>query len=324
MKGENMREPIVIVGETPNIAAGLLSVAEPNTVVISSATYNLIEGLFEYYYLGQHTLKGFSTPLDVYRVLHESDIQNRFDVAITKGLTPLVGREKEVKLLLGYWEQVKGEAGQVVTIIGDAGIGKSRLLHEFRKLIEDEKIFYLEGRCISYGKSISYLPVIDILKKRFGIDNLDTERTIRKKIEKGISDMDPNLEIGIPYLYDILSIETDIPLFRNLDVREKRKRTLETLKNIILAYSKLRPLVVAVENLHWIDGASEEFLTFLIDNIPSSKIMLILTSRPGYRAKWSEKSYHIQIAPSRLSDKEVEEMIKSILGSERVTSAILI
>src|SRR3989304_9390691 len=110
-------------------------------------------------------------------------------------------------------------------------------------------------------------------------------------------------------------------LIKSLDLRDKRKRTLETLKNIVLADSNLRPLVIAVENLHWIDGASEEFLTFLIDNIPSSKIMLILTSRPSYRAKWSEKSYHVQIAPSRLSDKEVGEMIKSILdlGSEKVT-----
>ncbi|MBI2486350.1 MAG: AAA family ATPase [Deltaproteobacteria bacterium] len=322
MKVKDTREPIEIVGGTPNIAARLLSVAEPYTVVISSATYRLVEGLFEYHYLGLHTLKGFSTPLDVYRVLHESGVRSRFDVSITKGLTPLVGREKEVELLLECWEQVKEGAGQVVTIIGDAGIGKSRLLYEFRKLIEDEKILYLEGRCISYGKSISYLPVTDIIKKRFRIDNLDTERTIRKNIEKGIRDIDPNLEGSIPFLYDILSIETDA-LLKSLDLRDKRKRTLETLKNIILADSNLRPLVVAVENLHWIDGASEEFLTFLIDNIPSSKIMLILTSRPGYRAKWSEKSYHIQIAPSRLSDKEVEEMIKSILDSERVTGELI-
>jgi predicted ATPase len=184
-------------------------------------------------------------------------------------------------------------------------------------------MLYLEGRCISYGKSISYLPVIDIIKKRFRVDKLDNERTTRKKIEKGIRDIDPNLEGGIPFLYDILSIEADAPLLKSLDLRDKRKRTLETLKNIILADSNLRPLVVAVENLHWIDSASEEFLTFLIDNIPSSKIMLIVTSRPGYRAKWSEKSYHIQIAPSRLSDKEVQEMIKSILDSERVTGELI-
>jgi Predicted ATPase len=112
------------------------------------------------------------------------------------------------------------------------------------------------------------LPVIDVIKKRFRIDKLDTERTIRRKIERGISDIDPNLERSIPFLYDILSIETDDPLLKNLDLRDKRKRTLDTLKNIILADSKLRPLVVAVENLHWIDSASEEFLTFLIDNIP--------------------------------------------------------
>jgi len=322
--GDDLKMDYTALGDTVNLASRMEQIAQPGNIMVAEDTYKIAKDNFKFKPLGALDIKGKKKSVSAYEVIEpKEEEKTRLEISKEHGFTKFIGREREIEVLGDSFARVKEGLGQVVTIIGDAGIGKSRLLYEFRKLLEDEKILYLEGRCISYGKSISYLPAIDIIKKRFRIDKLDTERTIRKKIEKGINEIDQNLEVGIPFLYDILSIETDAPLLKSLDLRDKRKRTLEALKNIIIADSNLRPLVVAVENLHWLDGASEEFLPFLIDNIPSSKIMLILTSRPGYRAKWSEKSYHIQIAPRRLSDKEVEEMIKSILGSEKATGELI-
>jgi class 3 adenylate cyclase/tetratricopeptide (TPR) repeat protein len=324
--GDDLKMEYIASGDTVNLASRMEQIAKPGSIMVAEGTYKIAKEHFKFKPLGALDIKGKKKPVSVYEVIEPREEQKtRLEISKEHGFTKFIGREREIEVLRDCFTRVREGLGQVVTIIGDAGIGKSRLLYEFRKLLEPggESVLYLEGRCISYGKSISYLPVMDIIKKRFRVDKLDTERTMRKKIEKGISDIDPNLEGAIPFLYDILSIETDVPFLKSLDLRDKRKRTLETLKNIILADSNLRPLVVAVENLHWIDGASEEFLTFLIDNIPSSKIMLILTSRPGYMAKWSEKSYHMQIALSRLSDRELGEMIKSILDGERVTGKLI-
>ena len=322
--GDDLKMHYTALGDTVNLASRMEQIAEPGNIMVAEDTYKIAKDQFKFKPLGALDIKGKKKPVSAYEVIEpKEEEKTRLEISKEHGFTKFIGREREIEVLRDSFARVKEGLGQVVTIIGDAGIGKSRLLYEFRKLLEDENMLYLEGRCISYGKSISYLPVIDIIKKRFRVDKLDTERTIRKKIEKGISDIDPNLEAGIPFLYDILSIETDAPLLKSLDLRDKRKKTLEALKNIILADSKLRPLVVAVENLHWLDGASEEFLTFLIDNIPRSKIMLILTSRPGYGTKWGEKSYHIQLAPRRLSHKEVEEMIEAILDGEEATGELI-
>jgi class 3 adenylate cyclase/tetratricopeptide (TPR) repeat protein len=321
--GDDLRMDYTALGDTVNLASRMEQLAQPGRITIAEDTYELVKDHFNLRSLGPLKIKGKKKPVSVYEVVSpKEEDKTRLEISKERGFTRFIGREREIEVLRESFARSKEGSGQVVTIIGDAGIGKSRLLYEFRKLLEDENILYLEGRCISYGKSISYLPVIDIIKKRFRGDKLDTERTIRKKIEKGIRDIDPNLKGGIPFLCDILSIETDDPLIDRLDLRDKRKRTIETLKNIILADSKPRPLVVVVENLHWIDGASEEFISFLIDNLPGNRIMLILTSRPGYRPKWGEKSYHNQIAPSRLSNAEVKEMVGSILDAKNVTKTL--
>jgi class 3 adenylate cyclase/tetratricopeptide (TPR) repeat protein len=321
--GDDLKMDYTALGDTVNLASRIEQLAQPGSITIAEDTYKLVKDHFNFRSLGPLVIKGKKKPVSAYEVISPREVdKTRLEISKERGFTKFIGREREIEILRDTFIRSKDGLGQVVTIVGDAGIGKSRLLYEFSKLIEDENFLYLEGRCISYGKSISYLPVLDIIKKRFRVDKLDTERTVRKKIEKGIVDIDPNLKGGIPFLYDILSIETDAPIIKTLDVRDKRKRTIDTIKNIILADSTLRPLVVVVENLHWIDGASEELITFVIDNIPSSNIMLILTSRPGYRVRWGEKSYHIQLAPSRLSNGEVEEMIGSILNTTNVTNAL--
>lgn len=321
--GDDLKMDYTALGDTVNLASRMEQLSKPGTITIAEDTYKMAKDYFKFEPLGPIRIKGKKKPVKAYKVIEsKKEERTRIEISKEQGFTKFIGRQREIEVLRDSFAKSKQGLGQVVTIVGDAGIGKSRLLYEFSKLLDKENALYLEGRCISYGKSISYLPVIDIIKKRFRVDKLDTEITIKKKIEKGVGEIDKNLMGVIPYLYDILSIETDNPTQKSLDLRDKRRKTLETIKNILLADSALRPIVVVIENLHWIDNASEEFLTFLIDNIPNSNIMLILTSRPGYKAKWGEKSFHIQVAPSRLSNKEVEEMIGSILEGQNVTKAL--
>jgi hypothetical protein len=160
MGGGKKRDPMAIVGETPNVAARLQVLAEPNTVVISGATYKLVEGLFEHENLGMHTLKGISTPIDVYRVLRDSGARSRFEVAVTKGLPPLVGREQEVELLLERWEQVKEGKGQVVLISGEAGIGKSRLVQVLKDFVSDDGHVRIESRCSPFYQNTAYIQLL--------------------------------------------------------------------------------------------------------------------------------------------------------------------
>jgi class 3 adenylate cyclase len=185
MGGGKKRDMAAIVGETPNISARLQALAEPNAVVISPATYRLIEGLFDCRSLGMHTLKGISTPMEVYQVFQASAVRTRFEVAVTKGLTPLVGREQEVAVLLDRWEQAKEGRGQVVLISGEAGIGKSRLLQVLKNNISDDEHVRIESRCSPFYQNSALYPIIDHLQ-RFLLKREDTVEEKLSKLEKAL------------------------------------------------------------------------------------------------------------------------------------------
>jgi Adenylate cyclase, family 3 (some proteins contain HAMP domain) len=283
MKAKDMREPIEIVGGVPNIAARLLSVAEPNTVVISSTTYKLVEGLFECHYLGQHTLKGFSTPLDVYRVLHESSIQSRFDVAITKGLTPLVGREWEVALLLERWERVKEGRGRVVLINGEPGIGKSRIVQALKEHLVDRLHVKIESRCSPYYQNSALYPVIYHLQRllQFGKDDSPEEKLA--KLERALAQYGFSFQKTVPLFASLLSLPLPDhypPL--DLTPQKQKQELLETLHYWMLKDAERQPVLFIVEDLHWIDPSTLEFLNLVVDNVSNASILALFTFRPNF------------------------------------------
>jgi tetratricopeptide (TPR) repeat protein len=316
--GNDLRVEFKAVGDTVNLASRMESLAEPGTTYISDDTFKLTEGLFRFEALGEKEIKGKEKPLKVYQVIAPSTRRTRFDVSTERGLTPFVGRERELELLLDGFERSKEGRGQAISIVSDAGIGKSRLLYEFRKAVTNEYITFLEGKCLSYSRNVAYHPVVDLLKANFDIQDNDTDQQIREKVTTGLKILKVDEASTLPYLLELLSIkESGIDKIPTSPEARKDK-TLEALKRIILKGSELRPLIMATEDLHWMDRSSEDAFKELLESISGSKVFLVFTYRPEFIHTWGSRSYHSQITLNRLSNRESLAMATYMLGTPNI------
>ncbi len=321
--GGGKRRDTTALGETPNIAARLQGIAEPNTVVISSSTYRLAEGLFECHNLGLHTLKGISTPIEVYQVIRESGVRSRFDVAVTKGLTPLVGREQEVGLLLEHWEQAKEGRGQVVLLCGEPGIGKSRLVQVLKEQLSRETHVRIESRCSPYYQNSAFYPVIDHLQ-RLLFRREDSPEEKLSKLEGALEQYGFSLQEMVPLFSSLLSLplpESYPPL--TLSPQRQRQKTVEALLAWLLKEAERQPVLRIVEDLHWVDPSTLEFLSLLVEQVPTARIFTLLTFRPDFSPPWSSRAHLIQITLSRLAHKQVEVMVKRVAGGKALPAEVV-
>jgi len=316
--GNDLRVEFKAVGDTVNLASRMESLAEPGTTYVSDDTFKLTEGLFRFEALGEKEIKGKEKPLKVYQVIAPSSRRTRFDVSAERGLTPFVGRERELELLLDGFERSKEGRGQAISIISDAGIGKSRLLYEFRKAVTNEYVTFLEGRCLSYSRNVAYHPVVDVLKANFDIQDNDTDQEIREKVTRGLQFMKVDEASTLPYLLELLSLKESgidkIPM----SPEARKDRTLEALKRIVLKGSELRPLIMAVEDLHWMDRSSEDAFKDLLESISAAKVFLIFTYRPEFIHTWGSRSYHSQVTLNKLSNRESLAMATYMLGTPNI------
>ena len=318
--GNDLRVEFKAVGDTVNVASRIEEIAEPGTTYVSADTFKLTEGFFRFEGLGDRELKGKEKPVKVYRVLTPSTSRTRFDVSSERGLTPLVGRERELELLVDGLERAKTGRGQAFSIIAEAGLGKSRLLYEFRKTIANENVTFLEGKCLSYNRNVAYHPVIDILKSNFKIRESYGDFEIREKVKEGLRTLDSDEASTLPYLLDLLSVkESGIDKIL-LSPEEKKARTIEILIKIVLKGSELRPLIMVIEDLHWIDNSSEESLRYILEGISGARILLIFTYRPEFVHTWGGRSYHSQLNLMRLSNRESLQMVAFLLGTSELES----
>ena len=318
--GNDLRVEFTAVGETVNLASRMEGLAEPGTVYITEETFKLTEGLFRFEALGERKVKGKKTPVRAYRVIAPSTQRTRFDVSAERGLTPFLGRERELELLLDGLERARSGRGQAFSIMGEAGVGKSRLLYEFRKAIANEDVTFLEGRCLSYSTNVAYHPVIDLLKSTYDIHEGDDDNRIKEKVKRGLKEQGVDQASTLPFVLELLSVRDSGIDALNLSPEARKDRNLETLRRIVLKGSEMRPLVVAVEDLHWVDKSSEEAFKDMLDAISGAQLLLIFTYRPEFVHTWGGKSYHNQVNLNRLSNRETLAMAAHILGTEVIGS----
>jgi class 3 adenylate cyclase/tetratricopeptide (TPR) repeat protein len=318
--GNDLRVEFKAVGDTVNLASRMEGLAVAGTTYITEDTFKLTEGLFRFEAVGEKQIKGKKEPVKVYRAIAPSTSRTRFDVSAERGLTPFVGRERELELLIDGFERAKRGRGQAFSIVSEAGIGKSRLLYEFRKAVASADMMFLEGRCLSYSRGVAYHPVIDSLKSNFDIRQGDGDLEIREKVKKGLLIIGLDEASSLPYLLELLSVKDSGIDKTPLSPEAIKDRILEALKQIVLRGSEVRPLVIAYEDLHWVDKSSEDVLKYILESIPGASVLIIFTYRPEFVHTWGGKSYHSQVTLNRLSNRESLAMVTHILGTEEIDS----
>jgi class 3 adenylate cyclase/tetratricopeptide (TPR) repeat protein len=316
--GNDLRVEFKAVGDTVNLASRLERLAVPGSTYVSEQTFKLTEGLFRYEALGEHTVKGKADTVKTYRVIAPSTSRTRFDVSAERGLTPFIGRERELELLLDGFERSKAGQGQAFSIVSEAGVGKSRLLYEFRKAVSNEDVTFQEGKCLSYSRGVAYHPAIDIVKSNFDIMAGDGDVEIRAKLKRGLKILGADEASTLPYLLELLSVKDSGVDPIALSPEARKDRIIKAIIRITIKASQIRPLILATEDLHWIDSNSEDYLKDLLDSISGARVFLIFTYRPEFVHTWGAKSYHSQVNLNRLSNRESLAMAAHLLGTEDI------
>jgi class 3 adenylate cyclase/predicted ATPase len=306
------RQEQLALGETPNIAARLQGLAQPDTVVISDRTARLVEGYFTCQPLGAQAIKGLAQPLQVYQVLRASVVQTRLDVAATRGLTPLVGRASEVALLQERWAQVKDGMGQVVVLSGEAGIGKSRLVQVLKEHVAGEAHTCWECRCSPYYQHTALYPIIDFWQRALRWQPEDTAEEKVAKLEHMLRQSRLPLEETMPFWAALLSVPLPEDRYPPLVLSPQRhkQKTLETLLAILLEQAARHPTMLIVEDLHWVDPTTVEWLSLVVDQVPTTSLYLLMTCRPELQPPWGSRSYLTQMTLNRLPRTQVAQMVE--------------
>jgi class 3 adenylate cyclase/tetratricopeptide (TPR) repeat protein len=312
--GDDLRMDYTAVGDATNLAARMQTLAEPGSILVTETTHRLVQGYVRSEALGPMAVKGRDEPVAVFRITGRGAARTRFDVTTERGLTPLAGRARELELLRECFGRVKAGHGQTVSLVGEAGVGKTRLLHEFHRSLANERVTWLEGHCVAYGQAIPYLPVLEVLRANFGIEEGDNPLQIEEKLRQGVRRLDPRIEWILPFLGELFSSRVD-PALRHLEPKEKRKKAFEAIRALTAEGAQRRPLIIIQEDLHWIDRTSEDYLAFLMDSLAAIPALLVTTHRPGYHIRWADKTYYTQIALNLLDERDVETMVTSLLGT---------
>jgi class 3 adenylate cyclase/predicted ATPase len=332
--GSQGRQEQLALGQVPNVCARLEALAAPNTIAMSEATYRLVQGYFECQDLGAQVLRGVTESIHVYQVLRESGATSRLDVAQPRGLTPLVGREQEAGLLIERWAQAKSGQGHVVLLTGDAGIGKSRLVQMLKDHVANEPYMRWECRSVEHYQNTALFPLTDLFQRILRFEAHETPEAKLAKLEHALSQYRLPLEESVPLFAPLLSVSLPESRYAPLNVSPQRQRqkTLETIVAILLELAERQPVLFILEDLHWTDPTTLELLNLVIEQIPTTSILTVLTCRSHFQPAWHHRSYLTEITVNRLSNAQVEQIVTRMtdgkafpvqLFVEEMTKAIL-
>jgi TOMM system kinase/cyclase fusion protein len=324
--GDSSRQEQLALGETPNLAARLQGIAAPNTLVISTATRQLLGGFFACEPLGASLLKGFAQPLEVYQVLYESMARSRLEAAGSTGLTPLVGREQEMALLRERWAQVKEGLGQVVLLSGEAGIGKSRLVQVLKEQVATEPQAWLTPcQCSPYYQNSALYPMIDLLERVvLQFDREETPQQKLSKLEGHLVQYGLPLAEAVPLYAALLSLPLPAdyaPL--HVSPEQHKQKTLQALLTTVLRIAAQRPVLFVMEDLHWVDPTTLEFLSLLVDQGPTAPILALFTFRPDFSPPWTGRSHLTQVTLPRLPRRQAAEMTGRVAHGKALPAEVL-
>jgi class 3 adenylate cyclase/tetratricopeptide (TPR) repeat protein len=316
--GNNLRVEFKALGDTVNLASRLQNLAAPGTTLVTEETFKLTEGFFRFENLGEKQVKGKSEAVRVYQVLAPSSRRTRFDVSAERGLTPFLGRNRELELLLVGLARAKEGIGQIFQVCGEAGIGKSRFLYEFRKAVSGGNLIFLEGRCLSFAGGAPFYPIADLLKGLFEVQENDSGATIREKVKNALGLRKAEEGQMLPYLLELLGVQ-DSGLEQIALSHEGRKDAMiNAICQTLLRGDGTQTIVIALEDLHWADPSTLEALRRIFDDMVNATVLIVLTCRPDFFHNWGSRSYFNQITLNRLSNREVQLMASQLLAAESV------
>src|SRR5499425_2845582 len=293
--GNDLKMDYTAIGQTVHLASRMEQMATPGSVLMTPDALRLAEGYVRVKSLGPVAVKGMSEPVEVYEVTSAGIARTRLQAAASRGLSRFVGRDPETEQLRKALEQARSGHGQVVAVVGEPGVGKSRLFYEFTHSHRIQGCLIVESGSVSYGKATPYLPVIDLLKAYFKIQDRDNQREIREKVTGKLLTLDKSLESTLPAFLVLLDVPVDDAQWQSLDPPQRRQRTLQAIKRLLLRESQVQPLLVLFEDLHWIDTESQVLLDSLVESLPTARLLLLVNYRPEYQHTWGSKTYYRQL-----------------------------
>ena len=313
--GSDLRMDYTAVGQTTHLAARMEQLATPGSILVAPATVALVEGFVEVKSLGPVPVRGLAEPIDVHEVTGAGAARTRLHAVARRGLTRFVGRSAELRHLRRVQELAANGRGQVAAIVGEAGVGKSRLVYEFARSHRLRGWLVLQAS-VSYGRATSYLPVVDVLRAYFAIDDRDDARAMREKVTGKVLALDRALEPVLPALLALLDVPLEDEAWRLRDASDKRHRTLDAVKRVLLREAHQRPVLLIFEDLHWIDGETQAVLDGLVDALGSARLLVLVNYRPEYAHAWGSKSSYSQIRLDTLAAEGAGELLEALLGND--------
>ena len=304
------------VGQTTHLAARMEQVAPPGTILLMAATAQLVAGLVRLKAWGPVPVKGLTEPVEVWELLGASGMRRRLQIARARGLTHFVGRQTELALLHAALAQAGAGRGQVVAVVGEAGVGKSRLVDEFVQATHAQGWLVLDSAAVSYGQTTPYFPVLDLLRRYCHVEEGEDAHTIQAKVTEQVLTLDAALQDTVPALLALLdALPADSP-FLQLDPTQRRQHTLTALKRVLLRQSQVQPLLLVCEDLHWLDTETQALLDSLIESLPTARLLLLVNYRPDYRHGWGSKTYYTQLRLDPLPPASADAFLQALLGDD--------